>query len=308
MPSLHPTYTVRIPSQRVPVVLSVWENDPKAVTILFYPGTMASPHMYPIFLQELHRLGCNVVALHPLSHGDSPAIKKSFTFQDILHNGMDAQRWIEHFFHGPMVICGHSQGGILTLAHALEAQHSQRLAAIFPIGTLLPHQDEAGTVTKFKDLLRYKKRFLQFLSFFAQLFPCLPIPFCLYLSMKRVLRGAYKLRLSTHGLRTSYPLCFVASLFTKDMRKAEQEGSISCPVYLYTAKNDDLFSLQLMQKTLKAIKAPHKELVLLHGGGHLSPLSAVYGKYMAAHMAATCASLGLPLHAKQRKHSCNTKA
>ncbi len=298
---LRPSYTVRLPSQKESICLSVWENNKQAVTVLFYPGTVSSPYMYPVLLEELFRLGCNVVALHPLGHGDSPRTKKAFTFPDIIANGKSAEQWIRNSFSGPVVLSGHSQGGIACVAHALESSH---IAAIFPINTLLPHREDAGSVTRLAPLLRYKNIFLQALRTAAKICPALPIPFWLYLSMQRIVRGAYRVRLghmSKAQQRSTYPLTFISSLFHLDLQKAEQKGSITCPLFLYTAKNDALFPMKMMQETFDSIAAPQKKCIPLSGGGHLCALSEMYGTYIAAHMAATCASLGLPLYSTQRK-------
>ncbi len=277
--------------------------------MVFYPGTMGSPHMYPILLEELYRLGCNVVALHPLSHGQSPRRKKAFTMHDILANGKSAEAFARLAFSGPIVISGHSQGGIACLAHAMQ---NTQVKAIFPINTLLPHKEDAGSVTRFRPFLRHKNILLRMLRFGAKLFPALPIPLLAYLSLSRILHGAYKVRMDQKHNRFTYPLAFLSSLFHLDLRQVEKEGSITCPVYLYTAKNDALFTLSMMQESLQSISAPQKKLIVLPGGGHMCAMSALYAKHIAAHMAATCAGLGLPLHATQRqdkgKNKCNIKA
>ncbi len=287
------TRTVRIPSAGTSIVLSVFEAHPQAVTVLFYPGTMASPYMYALLLQELYRLGCNVVAIHPISHGLSPKRKKSFTINDILQNGYDAQKWAERYFCGPIVVSGHSQGGILSLAHAV---HNPTVSAIFPITTLLPQRDDAGTITRLQPLLKHKELLLAFMRFVARCIPFLPIPFWAYLKLSPLFSGAYKVCAPRRGNRVTYPLSFISSLFHLNLSAAEQEGSILCPVILLTAKDDALFPLPMMQNTIEAIKAPQKKIIILDGGGHLCAVSRLYAQHIAAHIAQNCAALGLPLY------------
>ncbi len=283
---------VQIKSQ-VPITLSVLENHPKAVTVLFYPGTMASPLMYPTLLQELYRLGCNVVAIHPLSHGLSPKVKKNFVFNDILQNGRDAEVWIKNHFQGPVVACGHSQGGILALAHSI---NNPNIAATFPIGTLLMHQPWAIDITHFKSLRGHEEKLLNILHKASKFFPRLPIPFFAYLAPSKILAKAYKVYAPRKGCRATYPLCYIYSLFSADLSKACEANSIKCPVILISPKDDELFPLAIMKQVIESIKAPQKKLIPIMGGGHLAAVSKYYAPHMAAHIAAECAGLGLPLY------------
>ncbi len=282
-----------IKSQNVYVALSLLETDPKATTVIFYPGTVSSPIMYSMLLHELFFLGVNVVGVHPLSHGLSPNTKKDFTFDDILQNGKDAENFAREHFSGPLVVCGHSQGGILALAHSL---NNDAIKACFSIGTLLPHKDNAASVTRLAVAVRYKQKLLAALQTLARSFPLFPIPFFLYLDYQRILANAYKVFNPENNNRLSYPLSFIASLFNKDMSQAENKEQIRCPFFLFSPRNDELFSLNLMQDVFKCIVAEQKKLIMIEGGGHLAPLSRVYAKHIAAHIVAECAGLGLHIH------------
>lgn len=286
-------HTVMVRSGSVPVALSVWSRHPEATTLLFYPGTMASPLMYTLLLEELWRQGLNVVGLHPLSHGLSPRINKSFTFEDIVRNGQDAARWIKAHFHGPLVVSGHSQGGILTLAHIL---HDTNIDAAFPLCTLMPEMEGASTVTIFHRLEKYKCQMLATLQFLAALCPRLPLPMTAYLSLPKALVGHRQVVAPRRCLRWSYPVSFVSSLFNLDLSEASRPGRIQCPLVLFTARNDALFALPLMRETLKRIEAPFKKLEILNGGGHMFAVSKIYIPQVAATIAAHCAGFGLPLH------------
>ncbi len=293
--------TVQIPTQKATLTLTVLENSTEAVTVIFYPGTMSSPATYALLLEELHRLGCNIVALHPLNQGESLQKKRLFTFQDMVQSGLDAQAWAQHYFSGPIVLCGHSQGGTLSIAHALQAHGSgTRINALFPIGMILPHREDAINTTRFTGLKKYKKSFLATLRFFARLIPCLPVPLLAYLNVKNLLANAYKVRVPKGSTQATYPLRFVSSLFHTNLEQAEQEGCIPCPIVLITAKDDALFPLAMMRETLDAIHAPQKKCITLSGGGHLCAVSALYAQHIAAYIAENCAQLGLPLHTTQK--------
>ncbi len=297
MPSQRPPLflarTVHIPSCGSTIALTVLETAPEAVTVLFYPGTMASPLMYAVLLEELHRLGCNVVGIHPLGHGLSQGGKKSFTVQDMLQNGMDAQAWARKHFSGPIVLSGHSQGGILSLAHALQ---NQDLQAVFPITTLLPHKDEAVEVSRLRSLRSYKPQFLQLVRFIAKYIPALPIPFLAYLELTPLLKHGHKVYVPHRNKRSTYPLSFLSSLFHLDMSAAEQAPGLNCPVILLTAKDDALFKLSLIQNIYESLVAPQKKLIIIQGGGHLCAMSRHYACHIATHMVQSCLALGLTIH------------
>lgn len=284
--------TVMLRSRTVPIALSVWHRHAQAATLLFYPGTMASPLMYTLLLEELWRQGLNVIGLHPLSHGLSPRVNKSFTFEDILGNGLDAARWAREHFEGPLVVAGHSQGGIFTLAHATR---DRDIKAAFPLCTLLPHMAGASTVTIFRCFETYKKQLLLSLRCLATLLPRLPMPLTAYLSLSRAMTGHRKVVAPRRYLRWTYPASFVSSLFNLDLTDACLPGVIDCPLVLFTARDDALFTLPFMRETLENISAPCKRLEVVPGGGHMFAVSKVYVPQVAARIAAHCAALGLPL-------------
>lgn len=275
------------------IVLSIWLRNPSACTLLFYPGTMASPLLHRFFLQELWRMGCNVAGLHPVGHGASRIGSETFVFEDILRNGLDAADWLRERMDGPVAVTGHSQGGILALAHAMRDQH---IAATFPICTLLPQHPQAGMVTRFHNILHRRNQLLAILRAGARWLPRLPVIVPFYLEPRRVLAGIACRLAPRKYMRMSYPLRFVHSLFAADLTDACREGHITCPVVLMTARNDALFSLSLMQTMLEEIKAPGKQLCILSGGGHMAPLCPPYATEAAARMAEHCAGLGLPLY------------
>lgn len=291
---------VRLQSCGVPITMSVWTCDPAATTVVFYPGTMSCPLYYTLFLECLVEQGFNVVGLHPLSHGKSPRIKKLFTFEDILHNGRDAVTWAHAHFSGPVVIAGHSQGGILALAHAAgyAASHTTTpaLAAVFLLCTLLPQHPRAIELTLFKPFARWHKTLLRTVTRLARLVPRLPVCIPMYLNLYKIFSGGAGAIRSTGTLRAFYPLAFIASLFNANLQQATQEGNICCPVDLISATDDALFTPELMRCMFAAIAAPDKEHILLTGGGHMAPLIPRYAAEIASRMAQRCTALGLPLY------------
>jgi hypothetical protein len=52
-----------------------------------------------------------------------------------------------------------------------------------------------------------------------------------------------------------------------------------------------------MQETLHRIQAPHKELIVMPGGGHMAPLSLQGAAEYAAILHDRCVALGLFPHA-----------
>lgn len=276
----------------VPIVLSLWKRHRDAATVVFYPGTMASPLLYEELLSRLCCNGLNVVGVHPISHGKSPRRKRNFSFDDILRNGLDAVTWVRKHWGEAVAVSGHSQGGILALAHAAS---DPRVGAAFPLCTLLPQHPRAGEITRLAGLLRHRERVLRFLHAADCLLPRFPVAIPFYLDVARILYGSESPPRSLRHSRMSYPLHFVVSLFTADLSAACTEGNIHCPLTLISARNDALFTPELMRIMLDCIKSPRKELVLLSGGGHLAPLAPRRAAEIAACIAERCAASGLPL-------------
>lgn len=306
-----PTH-VTIQSTSVPIVLHVWLSDPAATTVVFYPGTMSGAGYYRMLLEQLVGQGFNVVGLNPLSHGDSPHTKYLFTFDDIVQNGKDAVIWARQHTTGPVVLAGHSQGGIAALAHLVAPHAAQAKAngcspassddalsplpdAAFLLCTILPQHPRAIELTIFAPFAPWHTSLLRGIRSLATYLPWLPIMIPMYLSLRKIFRGGRE-AVRPHGsMRAFYPLTFIASLFSADLTQATRKGGISCPVSLITACNDALFTPDLLYTMWDAIKAPVKQRVVLEGGGHMAPFVPRYAAEIAAHMAKSCTSFGFAL-------------
>lgn len=249
------------------IVLSIWLADPQASTVLFLPGTMTHPLFYQGFLQGLNHAGFNVVGVHFVGHGKSPRIA-SFTFEDLLQNARDALSYAKTRFSGPVVALGSSQGGILAMALAA---CDQRLAAVFAHNILDPKLPDALEVTRFpKQLKPYQHDLVASLQKAARLLPQLPVPVNAYLSPWRITRKAKLLQqLATDPLGLhSYPLGFVASLFSADL-SGMYDGRIRCPVVVLASSGDPLFPFAQLQALFERIVAPSKELLVFGCDTHL---------------------------------------
>ena len=266
--------------------LELWPNA-GAGTMLFYPGTMLSPRQYDTLMQALHAAGVAVAGLHLEGHGVNPH-DSGFTFANLLEDGLLAERWLLTRGHGPVAVCGHSQGGILAVAHA---GVSTTLTAAFAICAILPQMPEAIALTRFARFAAHRRRLERAIAALGRHFPRLPLPLACYLSLGRVLAAHGRVRLDKRGSRLTYPLGFLASLFS-----AQVPARLNCPFRHYNARNDALFTPALARAVYGAIEAPQKSLVWLAGGGHLAPMAADHAAFIARDAAAVCAGLGLPLH------------
>jgi pimeloyl-ACP methyl ester carboxylesterase len=291
----HEYEEVSLRSGGVPMTLSVWKAKKGAPSLVFYPGTMASPLVYSELLYRLREYGFHVLGIHHLSHGKSPRIKKTFTFQDLLQNGKDAVSYALERFAGRIVLAGHSQGGILCLA---QAGQDERLSAAFPFCFLLPDRPEAIEVTRLKRFAPQRERLLDFLTRAAAYMPRFPVIIPMYLDMKRIFAGNYGFSMEStlSDTRLSYPLAYVTSLFSANLAYLTQPGNVRCPLLGMVAEDDALFTPQLMRETLRHIQAPHKELIVMPGGGHMAPLSPQGAAECAAVVYERCAALGLFPH------------
>lgn len=259
---------------------------PGAGTLLFYPGTMLSPTQYRGLLLAAHDAGLTTAGLHLEGHGVNPHCA-GFTFDDLLADGLLAEAWLHDQGLGPVAVCGHSQGGILALAHAAA---STTLSAAFALCAVFPQMAEAITLTRFAMLARHRAALERAIARAAAVLPRLPLPLACYLSAGRVLAGHCGLRFSRRRCRFTYPLGFLASLFL-----ARVPTRLNCPFWLFNARDDALFTPRLATAVFNLVRAPQKHLVWLPRGGHLAPMNPRLGRFLARSMAACCAGRGMPL-------------
>lgn len=281
----------RLRRQGRSLTIEFWPRAGAGVMI-FYPGTMLSPFQYRPLLSALHEAGFAVAALHLTGHGLN-SHRVGFTFDDLLRDGRDAEEWLRKAGFGPVAVCGHSQGGILTLAHAAA---SRGLTAAFPICGVLPQMAEAISLTLFHRLAARRERLMAGINALASSLPRLALPVPAYLSLRRITSGARRTVISKHKSRLSYPLGFLASLFN-----ARLSPRLHCPLYFFSAGNDALFTPELTRATFSLLEAPAKKLLWLPGGGHLAAMNPPLCRYMARTAAAACAGLGLPLRLERQE-------
>ena len=265
--------------------LEFWPK-PNAGVMLFYPGTMLSPRQYRPLLAALHEAGFAVAALHLTGHGRNCHWTR-FTFADLLRDGLAAERWLRQEGFNAIAVSGHSQGGILTMAHAAA---SQGLTAAFPITGTLPQNNDTMDLTLFRRWKNKRREFAASLNAAAGWLPHLPLPLSAYLSVRRITSGARRLVYDRKGARLTYPLAFLASLFSANVSE-----EMHCPLYLFSAVNDALFTPANTKATFEMLRAPVKKLLWLPGGGHLAVMNPPLCRFMARHAAAVCAGQGLPL-------------
>lgn len=254
--------------------------------MLFYPGTMLSPFQYRPMLAALHQSGFAVAAVHFTGHGLNRH-SSGFCFDDLLRNCLDAETWLRNAGYAHIAACGHSQGGILALAHA---GASTGLTAAFPITGVLPQMREAVYLTRFAGLADRRADIERVFRTLARWLPRLPMPLQAYLEPWRIISGARRTVSNRRKARLSYPLGFLASLFC-----ARLPNVLHCPLCFFSAQNDALFTPAIIQATFDSLEAPSKKLVWLPGGGHLAAMNPRLCRFTARTAAAVCAGLGLPL-------------
>ncbi len=254
--------------------------------LLFYPGSMVSPHQYEIFLAALRRQGLSTAAVHFTGHGDN-AHCAGFTFDTLLQNALDAEAWLRSRGERTIAVCGHSQGAILALAHAAQ---SSGLAAALPMAGCYPQQEDAILATRFAPWRERRACLQESIDAAARRLPRLPVPLCAYLSLSRILEGGKDLRQRAARQRWSYPLMFLRSLFAA--RVPEQAR---CPVHMVGVANDALFTPELVRHAYDRLRAPRKSLFWLPDGGHLAVFAPRMAHTAARHAAACCAGAGLRL-------------
>lgn len=291
MPPVQPMFQ-RLERNGHSFTLELWPN-PGAGTMLLYPGTMLSPRQYRLLMTALRAAGLAVAGLHLEGHGVNPH-RGGFTFDSLLEDGLLAERWLHDAGFGPVAVCGHSQGGILAVAHAAA---SGSLTAAFAICAILPQMPRAIELTRFAHFAGRRARLESAIARLGRVLPWLPVPLVCYLSLRRVLSGHGPVCLDRYGSRRTYPLGFLSSLFS-----ARVGRELRCPFRLYNACDDALFTPSLAREFFKVIRAPEKTLVWLPDGGHLAPFARARAAFIARDAAAACAGLGLRLRLGSRPH------
>jgi alpha-beta hydrolase superfamily lysophospholipase len=259
---------VLVEASGAPVVLSVWSGKSGAPSVVFLPGTMSHPLFYEEFLDGLAQAGCNVVGVHLQGHGKSPRARRPFSFEDLLQNALDAVSYASERFGDEVLVLGSSQGGVL--ATALAAR-DQRIKAVFAHNVLDPSAPESIRITRFPTWLQpYHKILVEAMKAAASVLPRLPLPLGFYLDDRRVFGEEWtrKQFYSDPLALTSYPLYFLASLFSVDMSFL-RDGAIRCPVVVIATTGDRLFPFDYVQELYKAIVAPYKEMLIFELDRHL---------------------------------------
>jgi alpha-beta hydrolase superfamily lysophospholipase len=250
------------------IALSLYTVSVDAPNVVFLPGTMTHPLFYDDFLTELAGNGFNVVGIHFLSHGKSPREKALFSFGDMLANVKDTIAYVKREFSGAVVLMGSSQGGIVSMAAASE---EKRIAAVFAHDVILPKLRETASITRFP---RWTHLFYllipKMMRLGARLFPGAQVPVTAYLDLEKITASAETIDqfyTDPIGL-TSYPLYFVASLFSADL-SGMTDGTIACPVVVIASKTDRLFDYRYICRVFEKIVAPQKEMLTFEEGSHL---------------------------------------
>ena len=259
---------VLIESAGTRIVLSLYHAGDHRPCIVFIPGTMTHPLFYDDFLTLLAGAGFNVASVHLLSHGKSPREKTLFTFADMLQNIRDSVSYCLDNISKDVILMGSSQGGILSLA---AAGTDSRIKAVFPNNVLLPSLSSSIYITRFPHFLKpFSGLLTSLMKLIARIAPGIQMPPTFYLDFDRVSRSKALVELFFRDplSLTSYPLCFLASMFTADL-KSVSDGSIKCPVIVIASTGDTLFPYNYCLEVYEKIVAPHKEMLVFNEPYHL---------------------------------------
>ncbi|MDR1205825.1 MAG: alpha/beta fold hydrolase [Peptococcaceae bacterium] len=257
-----------IPSGGARIVLSVWEPPAPETAVVFIPATMVHPLYYEPLLRGFAERGFAVAGLHPVGHGKSPRGVKRYTLRDIVQNGRDAVTFALERFQLPVVVMGSSQGGI---AAAALAAGDGRIAAAFPHNVLLSELPESVGVSRFPMWLgRVYRPALAALKLLAKLLPDWELPLDFYLDRARIGSAPEVWEPFERDplCLKRYSLHFLASLFTTRF-PGLTDGSVRCPLCVVADSGDRLFTPEYTQKVFERLRAPYKEMVIFHTGGHM---------------------------------------
>lgn len=259
---------VTIRAAGAPVVLSIWHGEAGRPVTVFLPGTMTHPLFYEQFCSELASLGSTVVGVHFEGHGKSPRQRRILRLEYLVDDVSEAVAWAADRFGCRPVLLGSSQGGILAMAAVARGVPVAGVVAHNVLDPALPDSLLVSRLPRW--LVRFHRPLRAALRVAARVAPRLPVPFQLYLDIDRVCREPWtkdQFLSDPLGLR-SYPLAFMADLFTVDLR-GMGDGSIRCPVIVVAGSGDPLFSLEYSRAVFERIVAPGKQLRVVETDHHL---------------------------------------
>jgi alpha-beta hydrolase superfamily lysophospholipase len=259
---------VMIDPSGVPIALSIWIGQPGAPSVVFLPGTMSHPLFYEEFLDGLARAGLNVVGVHFRGHGKSPRVRRPFSFEDLVRDAGDAVGYASARFGGEILVLGSSQGGIIATALAVR---DGRIGAVFAHNVLDLSMPESIRVTRFPSWLQpHHESVVGGMEAAARLLPRLRLPVGFYLDDRRIFgEGWTREQFYSDPLSlTSYPLHFLASLFSADTSFLTS-GGIRCPVVVVASTGDRLFPFDYVRRVYERIVAPRKEMIAFELDRHL---------------------------------------
>jgi alpha-beta hydrolase superfamily lysophospholipase len=244
----------------LPVVVSLYNDDPGMPTVVFLPGTMVYPLFYDPFLGTLAGAGMNVVGVHFTGHGKSPEVKPDFCFDDLVSNALEAIRFSHERYGKPVALLGSSQGSMVAVA---AAAGNEKVSNLIIHDLALPQLPETMYLVEMPRWLRPMAPWIpSILKVAAGVFPRWQISLQRYLKPEKLTRSEALAEafLNDPLCRKSYPLSFIASLFTMDLECA-LDGRLQLPVLVMTASGDPLFTQTYMDTVFAQIRAPHKEML-----------------------------------------------
>ena len=261
-----------IVSGKTKIVLSIWEPAEPEAVIVFVPASMLHPLCYEPLLRGFAEKGFAVVGLHPVGHGKSPRDVRRYSLTDIVQNARDAVSFAAERYQAPILAMGTSQGGTAVAALAAE---DDRLMAVFSNNIMLSDMPDTIHITRMpKWLRRVYKPWLQYVKLAARLQPDMPYTINRYLGAARINLGSKELQslFDDPLCLKNYPLYFLSSLLNTRF-PGLTDGSIRCPLYLVTNRQDTLFVQEYSQKVFERLQAQHKEMVIFDTGGHMFMLT-----------------------------------
>ncbi|OAA55857.1 hypothetical protein SPI_08064 [Niveomyces insectorum RCEF 264] len=274
--------------------LSQTPLDPAKPTVVLYnPFTATAAYYEPEFSNAALCAAVNLVAVEPLGHGKTRALKtETYTYWDtaaMTLQLLDALG-VDKFF-----ALGTSQGGWMTVRAALLAP--ERVLGVIPVGSSMDYESEHSRAIGCWDGPGNTAGFVnQAGATAADLDPNF-VPgdgYCDFLMhigfgkhLTPAIRAAWdaSLRANYHGPAGQRRIIMAAmALSTRDSLHARLPG-VRCPVLWLQGTDDIVFSMQQAEEDLpRFTHAPEKRLVRCEGGVHF--LSATHAEKLHAELLA----------------------